>query len=136
MSGANGGKGRVTRRRPVAVDLFAGAGGLSLGFEQAGFDVAAAVEIDPIHAATHRYNFPDCATIPKPIAEVSGRELRSVSGIGDREVDIVVGGPPCQGFSFRGAFTSPRPIHYARDRCVTIREMARLHGFSRLVPLP
>jgi len=102
VSGANGGKGRVTRRRPVAVDLFAGAGGLSLGFEQAGFDVAAAVEIDPIHAATHRYNFPDCATIPKPIAEVSGRELRSVSGIGDREVDIVVGGPPCQGFSLIG----------------------------------
>ena len=42
--------------RPIAVDLFSGAGGLSLGFEQAGFDVLAAVEVDPIHAATHKFN--------------------------------------------------------------------------------
>ena len=39
--------------RPVGIDLFAGAGALSLGFEPAGFDVAAAVEIDPIHSTTH-----------------------------------------------------------------------------------
>jgi DNA (cytosine-5)-methyltransferase 1 len=50
-------------RHPIAVDLFAGAGGLSLGFQQAGFDVRAAVEYDPIHCAAHEFNFPDCATI-------------------------------------------------------------------------
>ena len=44
--------------RPLAVDLFAGAGGLSLGLEQAGYEIAAAVEYDPIHAAVHEFNFP------------------------------------------------------------------------------
>ena len=50
------------------VDLFAGAGGLSLGFEQAGFRIAAAVEYDPIHAATHEFNFPNCTTICRSVA--------------------------------------------------------------------
>ncbi len=88
--------------RPVAIDLFAGAGGLSLGFEQAGFDVVAAVEVDPIHAAIHKYNFPDCAVLPISIAHLSAQTLRHQAGIGAREVDIVVGGPPCQGFSLMG----------------------------------
>ena len=55
--------------RPVGIDLFAGAGGMSLGFEQAGVDVVAAVEIDPIHCAAHKFNFPDCAMIPLSIDE-------------------------------------------------------------------
>ena len=60
--------------RPVAVDLFAGAGGMSLGFEQAGFDVRAAVEIDPIHCCVHHFNFPNCAVIPRSVKELSGQD--------------------------------------------------------------
>ena len=51
--------------RPICIDLFSGAGGLALGFEQAGFDVAAAVEYDPIHAGIHKLNFPEAEVICK-----------------------------------------------------------------------
>jgi DNA (cytosine-5)-methyltransferase 1 len=96
--------------RPIGIDLFAGAGGLSLGFEQAGFDMVAAVEIDPIHAATHAFNFPRCATIAKSIVGLSGAEIRKTAGIGHRRVDMVFGGAPCQGFSMIGhrALDDPR----------------------------
>jgi DNA (cytosine-5)-methyltransferase 1 len=88
--------------RPVCVDLFAGVGGLSLGFEQAGFDVACAVEIDPVHSAAHRFNFPHTPVICGSVIELTGTEIRRRSGLGDRKVDVVVGGPPCQGFSMIG----------------------------------
>ncbi|MGL5871502.1 MAG: DNA cytosine methyltransferase [Xenococcaceae cyanobacterium] len=92
----------LTVDRPIAVDLFAGAGGMSLGFEQAGFDVLAAVEIDPIHACTHEFNFPNCTVLCKSVAETTGDEIRNLSEIGDRDIDVVFGGPPCQGFSLMG----------------------------------
>jgi DNA (cytosine-5)-methyltransferase 1 len=88
--------------RPNGIDLFAGAGGMSLGFEQAGFDIAAAVEIDPIHAATHHFNFPDAAVLARSVVGLSGSEIRSAAGIGRGSVDVVFGGPPCQGFSMIG----------------------------------
>jgi DNA (cytosine-5)-methyltransferase 1 len=102
--------GEQSMARPIGVDLFSGAGGMSLGFEQAGFDVKAAVEIDPIHAATHKFNFPDCAVLPKSVTEVTGDEIRRLSGIGSSTVDVVFGGAPCQGFSLIGqrALDDPR----------------------------
>jgi DNA (cytosine-5)-methyltransferase 1 len=96
--------------RPIGIDLFAGAGGLSLGFEQAGFDIAASVEIDPIHCAVHAFNFPRCEVIPKSITELDGAEIRRLAKIGRRHIDVVFGGPPCQGFSLIGyrALDDPR----------------------------
>ncbi|SDP49692.1 DNA (cytosine-5)-methyltransferase 1 [Afipia sp. GAS231] len=88
--------------RPVGIDLFAGAGGMSLGFEQAGFDVRAAVEIDPIHCAVHKFNFPDCAVLPQSVQKLTGADIRRAAGIGNEPVDVVFGGPPCQGFSLIG----------------------------------
>lgn len=100
----------MNNKRPIGIDLFCGAGGLSLGFEQAGFDVVAGVELDPIHAATHEFNFPASKSICRSVTSLSGAEIRSLAGVGDREVDVVFGGAPCQGFSMIGyrALDDPR----------------------------
>ena len=90
------------KKRPIAVDLFAGAGGMTLGFEQAGFDVLASVEIDPVHCATHQFNFPMCSILCQDVAELRGSEIRKKSAIGQREIDVVISGSPCQGFSMMG----------------------------------
>ncbi|WP_336992475.1 DNA cytosine methyltransferase [Leucobacter sp. VD1] len=97
-------------RRPLAVDLFAGAGGLSLGLEQAGYEIAAAVEYDPIHAAVHEFNFPQGKTFCKDVSKITGKQIREESEIGDREIHLVAGGPPCQGISMIGrrAIDDPR----------------------------
>ena len=96
--------------RPLAVDLFAGAGGLSLGLEQAGYEIAAAVEYDPIHAAVHEFNFPYGKTFAADCSKITGEQIRQESEIGDREIHLVAGGPPCQGISMMGkrALDDPR----------------------------
>ncbi len=99
--------------RPVAIDLFAGAGGLSLGFEMAGFDVVSAVEYDPVHAATHLYNFPLTDTLCRDVKQISASDLRESAARGwalhnpgaaewDGVIDVLIGGPSCQGFSIMG----------------------------------
>ena len=109
----------ATSERPVVVDLFAGAGGLSLSFEQAGFDIAAAVEIDPIHCAVHHFNFPNSSTICASVVDLTGNDIRSRANIADRDIDVLCGGAPCQGFSLIGhrALDDPRNqlvFHFVR----------------------
>ncbi|MCA1993561.1 MAG: DNA cytosine methyltransferase, partial [Coleofasciculus sp. S288] len=105
-------------RRPVAIDLFAGAGGFSLGIEQAGFDVAVAVEHDPVHAAVYAFNFPHTKVLCTDVATLSGQDVRDAVEawacdrgqwnenkgyhVSTTPIDLVFGGPPCQGFSFIG----------------------------------
>ncbi len=102
----------VCRSRPIAVDLFAGAGGMSLGFEQAGYDLIAAVEYDPVHAATHAFNFPQCEVLCRDASRLSATDVLGAAERGFKrlhpgvpwpgQLDALIGGPPCQGFSAGG----------------------------------
>ncbi|HUZ54195.1 MAG TPA: DNA cytosine methyltransferase [Streptosporangiaceae bacterium] len=86
--------------RPIAVDLFSGAGGLSAGVEAAGWVIAAAVDHDPRALETHRHNFPGLA-LDLDLGEQAARETFSKL-FKDIPVDLVAGGPPCQPFSRAG----------------------------------
>lgn len=89
---------------PVAVDIFAGAGGLSEGLLSAGFNVAVAVEKHPHAALTHAFNHSDTHVICGDIREVTAAHIRSqvLASTGQSSVDLLAGGPPCQGFSPAG----------------------------------
>ena len=82
--------------RPIAMDIFAGGGGLTVGLKRAGFRVAAAVEIEPHAYATYEANHPEVHALKKDIREVKGEDLLAIAG---GYVDLLAGCPPCQGFT-------------------------------------
>lgn len=89
-------------KRPAVISLFSGAGGLDIGFENAGFSIAVAVEIDPSCCDTLRTNRPDLPVINKNIAEVTSDEILKAANLKPLEPALVIGGPPCQSFSLAG----------------------------------
>jgi DNA (cytosine-5)-methyltransferase 1 len=82
------------------VDLFCGAGGMTQGLVQAGFRPVASVELNPIASATHTKNFPQCHHFCGDIEKFDSKKWLEI--IGSPEIHLVVGGPPCQGFSVAG----------------------------------
>lgn len=82
------------------IDLFCGAGGLSLGFDWAGFENVFAVEFNPDFAKTYSRNFPTHNLIVDDIRNINNSRIAEL--LGDNEVDVIIGGPPCQGFSIAG----------------------------------
>lgn len=81
------------------IDLFAGCGGLSLGFEMAGFNIPLAIERDEWAAETYKYNHPNTTVLTKDITQIYDFESLLPSNL---VIDGIIGGPPCQGFSLSG----------------------------------
>ena len=88
--------------KPTAISLFAGAGGCSLGFQQAGFDVRFATDIDRDAVDSYRRNFPGTTCEAADVRDLGPEVLLDRIGLRSGELDILLGGPPCQGFSSAG----------------------------------
>jgi len=97
-------------RRLTAIDLFSGAGGITLGLLNAGFDVLFTSDISGPCAASHIRNLPDVPFVRADLRELSGTDILRRTGLRSGELDLLIGGPPCQGFSILGQrmFDDPR----------------------------
>lgn len=126
---------------PTAVDLFSGAGGLTLGLANAGFEVVFSADIDAACALTHERNMPEIPFEQSDIAAMAGGDILARTGLARGQLDLLVGGPPCQGFSIIGQreLWDPRNglfRHFLRiatelkPRCVVIENVPGLATLS------
>jgi len=92
----------TNRLDPTVVSLFAGCGGSSLGYKQAGYDIRLAVEWDMGAIDVYRRNFPETNVYEGDIADLTAEESLRVTALEPGELDVLDGSPPCQGFSTAG----------------------------------
>lgn len=111
----------VARKKFTAVDLFCGAGGLSEGFVEAGFDVLAANDFDSCAAETFKLNHAGTRFYDGPIQNISINDMLNAAGIESGELDVLIGGPPCQAFS---VYNHQRGMH--DERSGLFREYLRM----------
>ena len=95
----------LTRSKAVldgltCIDVFSGAGGMADGFRQAGFRILSGVDQATAACSTFRLNFPEASFFRCPISELSGQELLEDAGLEQGDLDCLIGGPPCQAFSY------------------------------------
>lgn len=86
----------------TTIELFAGAGGLALGIEKAGFQTLALIEKDPDACTTLKSNRPQWRVLNKDIEKISAMNLNELFKISEGELDLLSGGAPCQSFSYAG----------------------------------
>ncbi len=119
--------GRSTKR-PLAIDLFSGAGGMTLGLKRAGFKVVAAVEIDALACKTYRANHSDVRLWEEDIRKLSAADILQELGLEPGDLSLVAGCPPCQGFSSLTTLNGKREVEDPRNDLVLeygrfVREM-------------
>jgi DNA (cytosine-5)-methyltransferase 1 len=102
-----------------AVDLFSGCGGLSLGLKEAGFAVAAAVEVDIKAQATYRLNHPNVRLYAQDVRELDPAEVLKAANLKPGELDLLAGCPPCQGFSRLRTKNKRTSVRDGRNNLVT-----------------
>ncbi len=86
----------------TCIDLFCGCGGFSKGFEEAGFNIALGTDIWKDALVTYKKNFPNAATVEADVTDLSSEELLDKANLKANDIDVIIGGPPCQGFSVSG----------------------------------
>lgn len=134
--------------KPRVLDLFAGCGGMSLGFLREGFSVAGAVELDPLAAQSHSINFyreADPATraahaVARDITTTSPEDLTRELGLGTvaRAVDVIIGGPPCQAYArvgrakLREVYEHPRAFQIDPRSNLYLRYLEYVRAFQPL----
>lgn len=96
---------------PVAIDVFCGCGGLTVGLKQAGFRVIGALDVDPLAVASYRLNHRRTVVWERDIRSVPGTEILRTLKIGVGELDLLAGCPPCQGFSSLRTLNGSRRIN-------------------------
>jgi DNA (cytosine-5)-methyltransferase 1 len=112
---------KVGASAPVAADLFCGAGGLSLGFQQAGFQVAFANDVNEEYANSYRLNHNRTTFFRQSVEDLTASDVFQLTGLHKSEIDVLIGGPPCQGFSINAPKRSLED-----DRNHLFREYGRL----------
>ncbi len=93
------------------LDLFCGCGGISAGARAAGFDIAAGLDVEPKYMSTFSHNFRDAQSVAADLTELAPEELAARLKIKRGQLGLLVGGPPCQGFSKN----VPRRSRYMED---------------------
>jgi DNA (cytosine-5)-methyltransferase 1 len=116
-------RARTVKGVPTAIGLFVGGGGLDLGFRQAGYQLLAASDIDPSAERTHKRNWPDVPFLLEDIRRLNADTIAQATK--GRRPDVIIGGPPCQGFSTLGDRLSADPRNDLVDAFVRLVDEIR-----------
>jgi DNA (cytosine-5)-methyltransferase 1 len=115
------------KNQPNAISLFAGAGGCSLGFEQAGYNIIYATDFNKAAIETYKTNFPDTRAECIDIKNIDFSTL--LASLKTKQIDVLIGGPPCQGFSTAGPRFWDDPRNHLLKQYVRALEILRPKWF-------